>query len=557
MNDLNLNGDEINEQLIKEKHTSWRPNERGQKQALQVPNSVFEMLFGGSLGGGKSELLLAIPIVKRTLDNSCQLYEHPFFRGIIFRRTFPQLEKSLIPRAKHWYINILGAKYNETKHSFTFPSGAIVYLSHMERQDDVRKFDTDEYNFIGVDQAEEFTEFQLRYISSRIRSSIPELPKLYYLSANPGGVSHTYLRDRFVKPYPDGNVIIKDRKTGVKRIFIPARLNDNPYLVKNDPDYINRLQMLPEKEREAKISGNWFTFSGRVFTELRRNRIPSEPDNAYHMIAPFDIPDWWPRILALDWGFTAKTFGIWAAMSPEHRIIIYRTYSKRKTNISTWATEVAERSQYEHLSRVILDPSAWQQRGDELTIQQQFTKWSGLAPKKADNDRIGGKQLLHDMLRWEPKPIRKHTEEISALNIEHANELLREKGIAAYHNYLDSFTPEAAETNIPKLLFFDGGFCTELLDCLEDCQYEEKDGRNTEDVKEFDGDDPYDAIRYLLKETDHFIVELKRTAKYRERYNEIMAKFEVDRDYNALENRMMNLENQKVMNEVKAVSLYD
>lgn len=536
---------------------NWRPNDSGQKQALQVPYSVFEMLYGGALGGGKSELGLAIPIVRRTKDNSCQLYEHPFFRGIIFRRTFPQLEKSLIPRAKYWYENILGAKYNETKKSFTFPSGAVVYLAHMERQDDVKKYDTDEYHYVFIDQAEEFTEFQLRYISSRIRTTIPELPTLYVLSANPGGISHTYLRDRFVKPYPNGNVIIKDKKTGLKRIFVPAKLQDNPHIYKDDPDYINRLQMLPEKEREAKISGNWFTFSGRVFTELRRQVIPGEPANAFHMIKPFPIPDWWPRILGVDWGFTAKTFAIWAAMTPEHKIIIYRTLSRRKTNISTWASEVAERSQYEHLNRIVLDPSAWQQKGDELTIQQQFTKWSGFIPKRADNDRIGGKQLLHDMLRWEPKPVRFKPEDLGNLDIDYANQLLQKNGLAAYHSYLDAFTPEAPETNIPRLLFFDNGFCTELLDCLEDCQYDERDGRNTEDVKEFDGDDPYDALRYTLKETDHFIVELKKDAKYRGRYNEIMGQFEQDKDYNALENRMMNLEANRYNDSTRAVNLYD
>src|SRR5258706_1844215 len=209
------------------------------------------MLFGGSLGGGKSELLLAIPIVRRTLDDHCQLFEHPFFRGIIFRRTFPQLEKSLIPRAKFWYSDILGARYNDTKHSFTFPSGAIVYLAHMERQDDVKKYDTDEYNYVGIDEAGEFTEFQLKYIPSGIRSSVHELPKIYVLCANPGGISHTYLRDRFVKPAPNGNVILKDKRTGVKRIYIPAKLQDNPHIYKDDPDYINRLQMLPEKEKEA------------------------------------------------------------------------------------------------------------------------------------------------------------------------------------------------------------------------------------------------------------------------------------------------------------------
>lgn len=541
--------------LSKLSKDNWIPNERGQKSALQVPYSVFEMLYGGALGGGKSELGLAIPIVRRTKDDKCQLYEHPFFRGIIFRRTFPQLEKSLIPRAKYWYRDILGAVYRDQKHSFEFPSGAVVYLAHMEREDDVKKYDTDEYHYVFIDQAEEFSESQLRYISSRIRTRIPELPTLYYLSANPGGLSHTYLRDRFVKPYPSGNVIIKDKATSLKRIYIPAKLSDNPHIYETDPEYINRLQLLPEKERKAKIDGDWFTFAGRVFTELRANKVPGEPENAIHVVTPFRIPEYWPRILAIDWGYDAQTFAIWAAISPEHRIYIYRTYAVRKTNISSWASDIARLSQYENINRVVLDPSGWANRGDELTIEQQFTKWSGFRPRRADNDRQGGRQLIHDLLRWEKKPPKFVPE--AGLNIDTANEIFRRQGLDAYNSYLNSFNPEPEELNIPRLVFFGNGICQELLDCLDSCQYAERDGKVIEDVKEFVGDDPYDCLRYLVKETDHFIVELRREVKFREQQGTIMTQFDKDKDYNSMYMRMQNLEESQINSDPKPVSLYD
>lgn len=534
---------------------SWIPNERGQKQALQVPYSVFEVLFGGALGGGKSELGLAIPIVRRTKDDKKQLFEHPLFRGIIFRRTFPQLEKSLIPRAKHWYRDVLGASYNDQKHMFTFPSGAIIYLGHMENKDDVKKYDTDEYNYVFIDQAEEFAESQLRHISSRIRTTVPDLPTIYYLSANPGGESHIYLRDRFVKPCLEGNVIIKDRRTNSKRIFIPAKLTDNPHITKIDPEYINRLQLLPESEREAKINGNWFAFAGRVFTELRVQRIPGEPENAYHIVTPFRIPEYWPRILAIDWGYDAKTFAIWGAISPEHRTFIYRTYSVRKTNISTWASDLARLSQYEKISQVVLDPSAWANRGDELTIEQQFRKWSGFTVKQADNDRLSGRQLIHDMLRWEKKPVRFIPE--GKPDIDFANEILRKNGLDAYNSYLNSFLPEPEETNLPRMQFFGNGLCAELLDCLESCQVEERDGRATEDVKQFQGDDPYDTLRYFVKETDHFITELRKEEEFRVRHNVIMSEFDKDKDQFALYQRMEKLDQDRVNSVVEPMELYD
>ena len=105
-------------QSVLEKFSTWRPHPR-QEDFLQVPYEVFEVLYGGALGGGKTDALIVAPIVLRTKKSKIQLYEHPQFVGIIFRRTFPELEKKIIPRAKQIYES-LGAVYNETKKCFTF-----------------------------------------------------------------------------------------------------------------------------------------------------------------------------------------------------------------------------------------------------------------------------------------------------------------------------------------------------------------------------------------------------------------------------------------------------
>ena len=537
--------EEILSQRI-EKFSEWRPTNR-QEDFLQVPYSVFEVLYGGALGGGKSEVLLVAPIVLKTKSSNRQLYEHPQFTGIIFRRTYPQLEKSLIPRAKLLY-EPLGAVYNETKKVFTFPSGAKLFLGHMDKESDVLQHDTNEYQYVGIDQAEQFTEFQLRYISSRIRSSNPDLPTLFRLAANPGGESHSFLRDRFVKPNPVGNVILFDKVTNLKRIYIPAKLADNPFLTANDPDYVNRLNLLPESERAAKMDGDWFTFSGQVFSEFRTRPMIGEPSNANHVIPPFPIPSYWPRILGVDWGYAADTAAIWAAISPEGRIYIYRTYKKKKTTVRTWATELSNLSRGEVIIRNPLDPSAWINRG-QLTIEQEYREASGFSPEKADNDRHSGISLIHEFLRFSPKPPKRVPSE--GFNLETANRILRMGGLDGYNEYLNLFVPEEVESNIPILQIFNTE--SSLIESIQTCQYDEKD---KEDVKEWNGDDLFDCLRYTLKSCKVYLEESKREQKLLGIQSKIETDLATSGNMNAYYMQMEKLDRDKRISAPKPVRRY-
>lgn len=517
-----------------EAFTEWHPTAR-QEDFLQVPYDIFEVLYGGALGGGKSEVLLIAPIVLRTKTSNRQLYEHPEFTGIIFRRTFPQLEKSLIPRAKIIY-EPLGAKYNETKKLFTFPSGAKIFLGHMDRENDVLQHDTNEYHYVGIDQAEQFTEFQLRYISSRIRSSNKDLPAIYRLAANPGGESHTFLRDRFVKPEPKGNVVLVDKVTRLKRIYIPAKLQDNPHLLSNDPDYMNRLNLLPESEKAAKISGDWFTFSGQVFSEFRIKPLMGEPSNAQHVIRPFPIPVYWPKILAIDWGYSAYTAAGWGALSPNGRLYIYRTRRWKKTTVREWSSDIAAISGLDgNIIRIPLDPSAWQNSGHEFTIAQEFQFASGLMPEKADNDRHSGISLLHEFMRFKPK--NKAKIPLEGFDLDKANYIMRINGLDAYNEYLNLFIPEEAEKNLPILQVFETE--GDLIETIQTCQYDEKD---KEDVAEFDGDDLFDMLRYLVKASKLYLEEARSIQKHISLRDEIENALKQTGDMHSYYMRMSALE---------------
>ena len=515
----------------------WRPHKR-QEAFSSLPDSIFEALYGGAAGGGKSEELLMLPIIRG-------FYKEPRFKGLLLRRTFPELESEIIVRSREWYP-LTGAKYNEERKRWTFPSGAIMQFGHIEYEQDVRKYDTTEYNYIAFDELTSFTEFQYTYLSkTRCRSSSNKLPAIVRSATNPGNIGHAWVRDYFISPGPYGSIIL-DKKTKLKRIFIQSFAEDNPYLMENDPGYVNRLDSLPEAERQAKRYGHWDTFEGQVFDEYRElsNVLKGEPPNACHIVQPFKIPDYWLRFLAIDWGYSAMTVALWGALSPKDQLFIYREYAITQAKTSTWATDIGRLSEGETYSDVVLCRSAWQNRGEELTQQEQFTKSSSLTARMADNDRIAGKLLIQEYLRWREKPNSKVIKD--NFDSEFAAKILRLQGIEAYKSYLASFEPEKPEQNLPKLQIFPD--CIQLRKCIPLCIYDKKSNttnKPAEDVREFNGDDPYDTLRYLISSVDKYLGSLKAEGDHREKVNEILEKFNRTGDYNYLHRSMEIVERQE------------
>lgn len=502
---------------------SWRPFAR-QEEFLSLPDSVFEALYGGAAGGGKSECLILFPIIRG-------FHQHPKFKGILMRRTFPELEKEIILRSWDWYP-ATGARYNEEKKRWTFPSGAVMQFGHAEYEQDVRKYDTTEYNYMAFDELTSFTEFQYTYLTlSRCRTSTPGLPAIVRSGTNPGNVGHNWVRKRFIEAGPFGSLLL-DPITKTKRIFIQSLCTDNPHI---DPGYINRLAGLPEAERRAKRDGDWWYFAGQVFDDWRENRLSDEPENACHVIEPFDIPLYWPRFLAIDWGYRAMTIALWAAISPDLRLYIYREYSCKEEKISTWATDIGKLSAGEQLVDAVICKSAYQTRGDETTIAEQFEEYSGLPIRAANNDRIAGLLLMREYLRWRPKPDRKLYPQ-EEYNQERAAEILRKFGTTAHQQYLDSFQPTKEETNLPQLQVF--STCRELRKCLPLCVYHET---KKDDVAQFEDDDPYDCCKYLVIAAEDYMRPNPIAVKERKRA-EVLAELKQRNDQTLFYRKMRALE---------------
>lgn len=494
----------LNPESVLEK--SWRPLPK-QSAFISIPDTVFEGFFAGSKGPGKTDTLVMLDPIRGFTD-------HSKFKSIMLRRNFPDLDAEIVIRQREWYAPA-GATYNESKRRWTWPSGAISQNGHADKEQDIRKYDTAEYNLIKWDEATHFLPFQYQYMSfTRCRSSSPDLPAIIRLGSNPGNVGHTYFRKRFVDPCRTGNKILKDPKTGLKRIYIPAGPYDNPILLKNDPTYLLKLESLPEAERRAAF-GDWYTFSGQVFEEWRVEPLGEEPSYAKHIISPFVIPFWWPRILCIDWGFAALTVAGWGAISPDGRIYIYRIYAVKGKQIKDWTTEVVNLSRGENLVLTRICHSANQNRGEPLTIQQQVQNALNDAGldiplELAERDRLGGKMLVHEFLRWKQKPKLKPNE---SYDPKLADKILRQYGDKKLLEYLSFFAEQVEEKNLPKLQIFNESpegakqGLEALCECIAGCVYDDKsaDGKPAEDVKEFDGDDYYDMLRMMLRAVDDYV----------------------------------------------------
>lgn len=495
----------------------WKGNPK-QEAFLSLPNSIFEALYGGGNGSGKSDVLLVYGLVHRW-------HEFPMFKQVFMRRTYPEMKNEIVPRSREIYPKF-GATFNQTDMVWTFPrpdeiggtgkrTGAMIFLAHCEQESDVHKYDSMEINLYTPDELTSFTEYIYLYIAfTRVRTNNPNLPAIVRAAGMPGNIGHTFTKKRFVTPCPTGGKIIEGRG-GIKRFYVHATVADNPNA---DPEYAKRLDGITnEAERKARKFGDWDAYQGQVFDEFRTHHYPDEPENAIHLIPPFEIPDWWPRMVIGDWGFAAMTYIGFYAISPQKRLYLYREMYWTKTKIEDWGPLVKDYIEREKPVTVRFCKSVGQDRGQEHTIQEQIESAIGRPIELSNNSpgsRVAGKILLHEYLRWKAKPV-VPSQDMPVYSEEYAMWLLRNRGMNDYKSYLALFEPPEEETNLPKLQIFmceesthesHIGCCPVMVEAIQACSYDKKskEGVPAEDVAEFEGDDPYDDIRYAVDSAERY-----------------------------------------------------
>ena len=264
-----------------------------------------EALYGGAAGGGKSDCALA---------ESLRQVHIPYYRGLILRKTYPQLSELTDRSAELFRGAYPTARYNDSKHVWVFPSGAKIYFGSLQHTDDRLNYQGKRYDFIDFDELTQFTWDEYSYLFSRNRPNGPGTRCYMRAQANPGGIGHGWVKARFITPakpmttiwekhavrMPDGKEQVRWRS----RIFVPSTVFDNKILLANDPGYLTRLAALPEKERRALLYGDWDCFAGQVFTEWRNDPEHYRDRIGTHVIEPFAIPASWRVYRGFDWGYT-------------------------------------------------------------------------------------------------------------------------------------------------------------------------------------------------------------------------------------------------------------
>tara|TARA_E500000331_G_scaffold188489_1_gene181434 strand:+ start:1712 stop:3406 length:1695 start_codon:yes stop_codon:yes gene_type:complete len=408
----------------------FKANEGPQTDFLAA--GELDVLYGGAAGGGKSYAMLVDPL---------RYVHRPAHRALILRRSMPEL-RELIDKSRELYPKaVSGCKFREVEKLWNFPSGAKIEFGFLERDADVYRYQGQAYSWIGFDEITHLpTEFGWNYLASRLRTTDPEIVPYLRCTANPGGVGATWVKKRYIDPYPPNESFLG--KDGLSRKFIPARLDDNPHL-SSDGRYEQMLKALPEVQRRQLLEGNWDISEGAAFTEF---------DPEVHVIPPFEIPIGWERLKGIDYGYASESACVWGCVDPsDGTLIIYRElYRKGLTGVDLAQMITNMELQDPFSVQGVLDTAAWNRTGTTGPTVGETLQRAGHKLRRADKNRIQGKIQIHEYLRTQP-------------------------------------------SGRPKIQIFNS--CPNLIRELQSIPL---DKSNPEDVDTHAPDHAYDALRYLI-----------------------------------------------------------
>ena len=328
-----------------------RLDEPNPKQRLFMTAEQRYVAYGGARGGGKSHAIRQ--------KAALLALNYAGIRILILRRTYAELRENHILPMCQMLMGI--AVYKDTDKSMIFPNKSRIVFGYCDSEADTLRYQGQEYDIIFIDEATQLTELQFKWLTGSIRG-VNDFPKRCYLSCNPGGVGHAWVKRLFIdREYLEG-------ENPDDYVFISARVTDNKALMESDPQYIKSLEALPEDLKRAWLEGDWDALAGQYFGEFRKDK---------HTCEPFEIPKSWRRYFAMDYGLDMLA-GYWAAFSPDGKCYIYREVYQSDLIVKEAAEEIRRLSEGEEIFAYLAPVDLWGRSADTGKSQAESFSDNGL-----------------------------------------------------------------------------------------------------------------------------------------------------------------------------------
>lgn len=322
----------------------WEPLPGSQTLAMSCPAAI--TVFHGTRGPGKTDSQLM-----RFRRHVGQGYGR-HWRGIIFDREYKNLD-DLVSKSMRWFPEFKdGARFISSKsdYKWVWPTGEELLFRAIKRNTDYWGYHGQEFPFIGWNELTKYPTDELfeammscnrssflpedypQYIDGDVYSStgkillvgqdnkraiknlLPEIPLEVFITTNPYGAGHNWVKKRFISIAPMGKIVkrvvnvfnprTQQREDIVKtQTHLFGSYRENRYL---SPEYVAELESITDKnKREAWLKGNWDIVAGGMFDDVW--------DSTQHVLKPFDIPASWRIDRSFDYGSSAPfSVGWWA-----------------------------------------------------------------------------------------------------------------------------------------------------------------------------------------------------------------------------------------------------
>lgn len=400
------------------------------KQRTFHASPAHEVLYGGAAGGGKSYAL--------TYDAFLRCLKHPNTHAYMFRRTFRELEDTLIRNAGEIIPKAVG-RYVGSQHVYKLANGSQIHFCHCQNEKDVYQYLGAEIHWLYIDELTTFTKFIYDTLLTRLRANRKlGIVPVVRCASNPGSIGHTWVKAKFVDAGEYGEIIREYQYSDTlkKEIcrtvqYIPALATENPHIGEN---YIAELEKKPEAVRRAYLNGDWDAFDGQVFAEYRDAPEHYDDMKWTHVIPDFIPPAHWPRYVSLDWGYSKPfSVGVWAV---DEKGVLYRYKElygckRGESNVGVcWTNAQIGRGiaslmkpEFENNLYVqgIADPALWDESRNVKIIEdiENAIRESGGASvyfERGDHARIDGKMQMHYRLAFDEggQPMIRVTESCAA-----------------------------------------------------------------------------------------------------------------------------------------------